>query len=653
MSYQSIHEMFSQAVAKFRDNTAIVYRDENYTYGELEDRANSLANYLLKNGVKKGSVVGILVKDSFHFVSSVLGILKAGCAFVPFDQQLPQTRLAAMVSHVAPEWFIIESRFWNVLSGVTADAAPRATVLCVDGQARSGDEPHLTEAQDYTTYFNPAKPQVESDPDDLAYIYFTSGSTGQPKAIAGRMKGIDHFIRWEIETFKLGEGMRFSRLLPLSFDASLRDIFAPLCSGGMAIGPAPRDTVLQAARLVEWIEANEIEVIHCVPSLFRSIINVSLTSDRMPSLKYILMAGEALLPSDVARWMDVFGERVQLVNLYGPSETTMVKFCYFVQPSDRDRRSVPIGKPMEGTKAMLVNSKGRPSAQGMIGEIYIRTPYRSLGYYKQPELTEEAFITDPFSGNPEDIVYKTGDLARMLEDGNYEFLGRKDQQVKIRGIRVELGEVESLLRAHASIKDVAVIDRQDGSGFNYLCAYVVLEEGMDILELREHLSKYLPEYMLPSAFVPMKELARTISGKVDRRALPAPGQSRDGLTEEYVAPRTPVEEALAEIWAQLLQIDRVGIHDNFFGLGGHSLLATQLLSRVRESLHVDVALRVLFEAPTISELALVITQMQVEEESDEEIARILEEIKNLSPEETGESLQIDAALTSTHPALAL
>ncbi|HEX7333866.1 MAG TPA: amino acid adenylation domain-containing protein [Pyrinomonadaceae bacterium] len=602
-----VHEMFSQIATRCRDNTAIVYNDKSYSYGELEDRANTIANYLIANGAQKGSLVGILAKDSFHVISAIIGILKAGCVFVPFDRQLPQKRLATMVSLVAPEWFIIESRFWSMLSGVTVDAAPKATVICVDGDAVTNGEEHLVQAVDYKDYFNPEKPSVKSAADDMAYIYFTSGSTGQPKAIAGRLQGIDHFIRWEQEALGVGEGVRVSRLLPISFDASLRDIFLPLCSGGIAIGPAPRDTVLQARKLVEWIEQHEINVVHCVPSLFRSIVNETLTSDRLPSLKFILMAGEPLLPADVARWMDVFGERVQLVNLYGASETTMTKFFYFVQPEDRERRSIPIGKPMAGAKAMLVNAKGDPSEPGTIGEIYVRTPYRSLGYYNQPELTQKSFVPDPFGDD--EIVYKTGDLARVLEDGNYEFLGRKDQQVKIRGIRVELGEIENLMRGHEGVRDVAIVDRDDANGFKYLCAYVVFEDERETnpAELRDYLATYLPEYMLPSSFVPMQELPRTISGKLDRRALPAPGQAR--REDTYVAPRTPVEEVLAGIWSDVLRTTRIGVNDNFFELSGHSLLAMQVVSRVREAFGVEIFVRAIFEKQTLAMLAAEIEQL--------------------------------------------
>jgi amino acid adenylation domain-containing protein len=612
MKHESIQELFSQTATRYRDNTAIIYRDRQYSYGELEDRANTIANYLIANGAQKGSLVGILAKDSFHFISSIIGILKAGCVFVPFDRQLPQKRLAAMVSLVAPEWFIIESRFWPFLSSVTVDAAPKATVICVDGDAVTNGEQHLAQAVDYKDYFNPEKPPVESEADDMAYIYFTSGSTGQPKAIAGRLQGIDHFIRWELETLGISEGVRVSRLQPISFDASLRDIFLPLCSGGIAIGPAPRDTVLQARKLIEWIEQHEINVIHCVPSLFRSIVNEVLTPERLPSLKYVLMAGEPLLPADVGRWTDVFGDRVQLINLYGPSETTMTKFVYFVQPSDKDRHSIPIGKPMDGAKAVLVNVKGRPSAPGMIGEIYIRTPYLSLGYFNQPELTREAFIPDPFGDNSDEIVYKTGDLARVLEDGNYEFLGRKDQQVKIRGIRVELGEIENLLRGHQSVRDVAVIDRDDANGFKYLCGYVVLEDGANAADLRDYLASYLPEYMLPSAFIPMQELTRTINGKLDRRALPIPGQARAGLEEAYVAPRNKVEELVAGIVGEVLNIEQAGAFDNFFQLGGHSLLAMRLLTQVREVFGVEIPLRNLFEHPTVAGLAFNITTVMTE-----------------------------------------
>ena len=323
------------------------------------------------------------------------------------------------------------------------------------------------------------------------------------------------------------------------------------------------------------------------------------------SLKYILMAGEPLLPSDVKRWTDIFGERIQLINLYGTSETTMAKFAYFVKASDQQRRSIPVGKPIEGAAAVVVDKRGRPCPAGIIGEIYIRTPYRALGYYNQPELTREAFIQNPFNNDPNDIVYKTGDLGRVLEDGNFEYLGRLDRQVKIRGNRVELSEIEDVLRGHVAVTDVAVIDREDSAGHNYLCAYVVLGSEVETDALRELVLNHLPDYMVPSAFIVMEALPRTISGKIDRQALPIPGLTRSGM-QEYVAPSTDVEKALAGIWTEVLGIDQVGINDNFFQLGGHSLRATQILTRVRAALNVEVPLRSLFETPTVAALAKLI-----------------------------------------------
>ena len=450
---------------------------------------------------------------------------------------------------------------------------------------------------DYTKYSQVEKPSVELEPDDMCYLYFTSGSTGKPKGIAGRLKAISHFINWEITTFNIKELSRCSQLITPVFDAFLRDIFVPLCSGGVVCVPKDVDTILDAKKLIEWIDNQQINLIHCVPSLFRSILNEDLEPKNFSSLQYILLSGEPILPADVSRWMDIYGDRIQLVNLYGASETTMTKFFYFVKPADQERRSIPIGKPMDGAAALVVDDRGKVCLPGMVGEIYIRTPYRTLGYYQQPELTNQVFVQNPFSNNPNDIVYKTGDLGRLLEDGNFECLGRKDGQVKIRGVRIELGEIENYLRLHISVKDVVVVDREDSKGDKYLCAYVVLFEELESGKLRDFLLQSLPEAMIPSVFVVMDALPRTISGKVDRRSLPLPNRQQN---RTFVPPRTPMETQLAQIWGQVLNLDRVGLNDNFFELGGHSLNATQLLSRVSKAFQIEIPLRSLFESPTLA-----------------------------------------------------
>ena len=400
---------------------------------------------------------------------------------------------------------------------------------------------------------------------------------------------------------RIGKEDRVSQLLPLSFDGSLRDIFVPLCAGGTICVPAYNELVTDAKELVSWLDREAISVIHCVPTLFRALLNEELHAEQFGALRYVLLAGEALLPADVGRWKAVFGERVKLINLYGTSETTMAKFIYEVQPGDEKRWSVPVGKPMPGARALIVDEEGRICPTGIIGEIYISTPYRSHGYYKQPELTAEVFIQNPFSNDPNDIVYKTGDLGRLLDDGNVELLGRKDQQVKIRGVRVELEELNSVVRGFAGVKEVAVIDRKDTIGGNFLCAYVVGNGELKLDALRAYLQERLPSAMVPSAFVVMEKLPRTLSGKIDRRALPQL-QERTGRGE-YVAPRTATEQMVAEIWANLLGLPKISLHDNFFELGGHSLLATRVMVRVRKTTGVELPLRALFENPTVAKLA--------------------------------------------------
>jgi non-ribosomal peptide synthetase component F len=398
-----------------------------------------------------------------------------------------------------------------------------------------------------------------------------------------------------------------SQLLPLSFDGSLRDVFVALCSGGRVCVPPSREVVLEAGKLLEWLEAERVNVMHCVPSLFRAMVNEGLRAEQLSALRYILMAGEVLQPADVKRWMSVYGERVQLINLYGTTETTMAKFAYFVKAADTERRFIPVGKPIPGARAVIVDEQGKACPPGTVGEIYIRTPYRSLGYYRQPQLTAEVFIQNPFSNDSADIVYKTGDLGRQLEDGNYEYVGRRDGQVKVRGQRVELGEIEAILCRHERVKEAVVLARPDETGAQRLVAYVVAaddREAFTVTEMHSYLREKLPHYMIPVALVQLSEMPLTPNGKVDRRALPEPDQDRVTLGIEYAAPRTGIEEILVNIWTEVLAVKQVGIHDNFFELGGHSLLATQVVSRVRRAFSIELPLRALFEAPTVMGLAL-------------------------------------------------
>ena len=595
MSYTSVFELFDAAVERCGDCSAIADGQRHVTFAELDQRVQRLTERLVESGARKGAVVGVVAEDVTALVVALLGTMRAGCVYVYLEANTPATRLATMIEAVRPEFYVAERAIFETLEIEGAEV-----IYLEEGftQRHKGQ----TQRRKEEIFAN------EVGPEEMCYVFFTSGSTGKPKGIVGRRKGIDHYINWELKTLGLEAGVRVSQLVRPSFDAFLRDVLLPLCAGGTICVPPDRETVMSNSKLVEWIDAQHINVIHCVPSLFRSIANAATDASLFASLKYILLSGEPLLPADVKRWTDVFGARIQLINLYGATETTMTKFFYFVSPADKDRRSIPIGKPMDGARAAIVDAQGRMCSPGEAGEIYIRTPFSTLGYFNQPDMTREIFVPNPLSNDPNDLVYKSGDLGRVLQDGNFEFLGRKDLQVKIRGARVELPEIENVLRHHEAVEQAVVTDRDDALGNKYLCAFVVMNNGHDPGLLKPFLANLLPDYMVPSMFVRVDEMPITASGKIDRQALNNSVEQLRMREQPLVQPRTPLEATLTDIWKKLLRLEHVGIHDNFFDCGGHSLLATQVVSGIREFFNVELPLRVVFEQPTIAGLAANVEQ---------------------------------------------
>ena len=604
--YAAVQDLFDQTATRFSNSLAIDNGVRRITYRELQAEVDRLAQVLAQRGAGESSVVGIFLSDPIGIISSILATLKCRAVFCAVDPSFPAKRVQVMFETASPRWCITDLRSSEKLQALVADRSTHMEIIRID---------NLPAVDGYTRL------NEQADPDAPCSIYFTSGSTGKPKGILGRLKGIDHFVRWEIETVGAGPGTRVSQLASPSFDGFLKDAFVPLCSGGVACAPESREIILDPGRLIDWVDVEQIEVLHLVPSVFRSLINYGLNSHYFEALKYVLLAGEPLYPADVQRWMDVFGERIKLLNIYGPTETTVTKSCHHVEAADIAKSSVPIGKPIRGTAMMVVDQYGQPCSVGDVGEIYIRTPYRSHGYYNEPELTSKVFIQNPFSSDPLDIVYKTGDYGRMLPDGAFEMLGRRDDQVKVRGVRIELGEIENLLRGNSDVGDVAVIDRDDDEGNKILVAYVTMNNGAGTDSLRQYLAQHLPEEMLPSAFVRLEQLPRTLNGKIDRKALPTLETVQAEREIGDATPRGPVEEIVAGIWAEVLKLPAVGREDNFFNLGGHSLLVTQAILRVRDILKVELPIRSLFEAPTVAQFSELINR-RVSEGSQAELTGI-------------------------------
>jgi amino acid adenylation domain-containing protein len=625
-NYPGIHTMFSEAARRFAGSTAIESPAGRLSFDDLESSANRLANFLLASGAARQDRVAILAEDPARVIVAILGVLKAGCAYVPLDRRFPPKRTEQMLRLVSPSFVLAESRFLGDPSAAIAFARSDAPLISLgEGQPIENNAGGVRYIGDYLKCENATDPQVEWDPDGMCYIYFTSGSTGVPKAIAGRLKSISHFIDWEIKTLGLEPGVRVSQLTAPSFDAFLRDAFVPLCCGGTVCVPMTAEAIFQPRALADWLDIEQINLVHCVPSVFRTILSQDLNPAYFGALRHILLAGEPLFPSDIKRWTDVYGDRIQIVNLYGPTETTMTKLFYIISPRDADRPSIPIGKAMKGAAAIVLDGKGKPCPAGIIGEIHIRTPYRSLGYYGQPDLTSQSFIRNPFSTDPNDIIYRTGDLGRLLEDGNLEYVGRRDHQVKIRGVRLETVEIENSLLEHPSIVEAAVSSREDGGGTSYLCAYVVSSQPVEPDQLRRHLSGSLPDFAIPSVFVKMDRLPRTLNGKIDRNALPTPEEARKRSGLDYVAPRNSTEEQLAAIWAEVLGLKKVGVNDNFFDLGGHSLNVLQVISRMQSAFDLELPLASLFKSPTIGTLAEYIETVRWARESSEASARPTEQ----------------------------
>ncbi|MGS0895447.1 MupA/Atu3671 family FMN-dependent luciferase-like monooxygenase, partial [Burkholderia stagnalis] len=559
-------------------------------------------------GVQRGVVVALMCGDRVQHVVSMLAAFRGGLITTPFSAHEPLPRQRAMIDAVEPALWVVDDATLGRLVELHAD---RSLNVAVWGKVDDRREPPRLPAAWRVVWIDAgsarddaAQADEAADTRGPAYIFFTSGSTGEPKPIVGRGDSLAQFVDWEIDELALDATVRVSQLASLTFDASLRDIFVPLCAGGtLCIPPLPtRD--IEPEALLDWLDAQRISLAHTVPSVFRVWLPLLRSSAQLPALTHLLMSGEPLLPNDVRRWHDVLGERVRLINLYGATETTLVRCFHRVTAADAARDFIPIGRPMPGTRAIVLDANRQICPPGVTGELWLRTAYGTLGYYRQPERTAKVFVSDLFGGAGLDhgeIVYRTGDLATWLDDGTLRLFGRRDMQVKVRGVRVEPEEIENILYAHGEIELAAVVARTLRSGETTLNAYYTAPDELDPAAVKTYLTERLPAELVPSIVERRKTLPLTASGKVDRLAL---SEGRIVEPVVYEAPLGDLEAAMATLLAQILELPRVGRHDNFFEIGGHSLRALRAISRIRKVFGVDLAPDRFFEAATPAALAL-------------------------------------------------
>jgi amino acid adenylation domain-containing protein len=610
-----IHELFEEQVGKTPDEVAVVFEEQQLTYQELNQRANQLAHYLQTLGVEPEEMVGICIERSIEMVVGLLGILKAGGAYVPLDPEYPKERLNYLLSDARPLVLLTQQSF--------AESFPEypGRLVCLDSDWE------LIKQQNQENYHS----QVTAK--NLAYVIYTSGSTGIPKGVMNTHLGISNRLYWMQEAYQLTESDRVLQKTPFSFDVSVWEFFWPLMTGAILVLTRPgghQDT----AYIAQQIARHAITTIHFVPSMLQVFLKEPHLKENCRSLKRVICSGEAL-PYALQECLFSYLE-CELHNLYGPTEAS-IDVTYWKCQLENHLRTVPIGRPISNTQIYILDPHLQPVPVGVPGELHIGGAGLARGYLNRRELTAEKFIPNLFTEGKR--LYKTGDKARYLLDGNIEFLGRLDHQVKIRGFRIELDEIETALSQYLQVQQVTVIAREDTPGDKRLVAYLAFdaEPNPSIINLRQFLRKKLPEYMMPDAFVYLDSLPLTPNGKIDRRALPEPDITQQ-LATSYVAPRTPTEEILANIWANVLGIEQVGIHDNFFEIGGHSLLAIQVNSRLREIFSLELPVHSLFEATTIEKLSQLLITKENKPGQIEKIAQLLQQIDSMSAEEVEETL---------------
>jgi amino acid adenylation domain-containing protein len=629
----AVHELFHRHAEKNPQQIAVSDVHVEWNYRELDQMSDALADSLCGKGIRPGDVVAIYAHRSAPLVVSLLGVLKVGAAFLILDPAYPSSRLIDYLTIAKPKGLLqleaavpVPEQLERFLQQSSCECR-----MMIGHSGSPNFDASLKEA-----FFNGVRPAA--GPDDLAYISFTSGSSGKPKGVMGRHGSLTHFIPWMSEEFTLNAADRFSLLSALSHDPLHRDVFTPLMTGGRVCIPEP-DALTTPGKAAEWMWKSGITVTNLTPAIGQIILEGGRgTSLLIESLRYAFFVGDILTRGDVAGFHRI-APNATFINLYGSTETQRAVSFLRVPASMYDETSaghrakevLSLGKGMKDVQLLVMNRRNKLAGIGETGEIYMRSPHLAIGYMDDPKLTQDKFLKSWFTDNPDDRLYRTGDMGRYLPNGTVESLGRADQQIKIRGFRIELGEIEATLRQHAMVRHAAVIAPEDEPGSRRIFGYVVLQQKIPDWnrELQIYLRERLPVYMVPSALVALDVLPLMPNGKLDRKALPLPEVTAADGAISFVAARTELERELAEIMKKVLNVPDIGVHDSFFTLGGHSLLAIQFLAILQEKLNVKVTFQQFFQSSTVAELSIAVVQAQAMEANETRVSALLAELESI------------------------
>jgi amino acid adenylation domain-containing protein len=618
---QSIATRFERQVEKYPDNLAVQCATASLTYNELNRRANRIAHAILAYRRQGPEPVAFLLEPGTSAIATILGILKAGRFYLALDPSYPADWLRTILKDAQFPLIVTDNA--NLRSAVALGYETDTMINIDELDANLPDE----------------NPRLLVSPDSFAYLYYTSGSTGQPKGVAQSHRHALHQVMTYTNCLRLGARDRCTMLHSHNFSASRLDIFGALLNGAALLPlSVPTEGML---RLSRWLREEEITIFHWVPSAFRHFLGAGASGETFPSIRMLILGSEPVTSREVALYRRHFPEDCTFVNRFGTTETGNISFYFIDKNTELGAEAVPVGFALEDVDVLLLDDAGADVGYGRVGEIAVRSPYLS-GYWRQRELASARFAGD--AASPGKIIYRSGDLGYRSPGGCLVHLGRNDLQVKVRGHRVELGRVERLLTEHPGVREAAVVVRGEPPDDTRLVAYIVAKDGIGLTSsaLRGFLETRLPTYMVPEIFIRLSALPTTPAGKLDRRSLPEPAVERLAVEEQYVAPRNALENKLALLWSEILDVPRVGVHDKFLDLGGHSLLAVKIISRMAEFCQREISAREFFDHPTVAQLAELLGQTRPREITSKELAGILVEIESISDKEA-----LDAA--SKHP----